>query len=131
MKNFQRAYLRSVPRLNVYTVFVYTVVNIQPNSKLHPPPKFSTSTPGLKYARINRKCANKMHHINFDERLQMREKSLIKVCSKAIKRPLHYVKFLNFSGRACSRTPYRAAFSSICFKFALPEKYTLTKDVTI
>ena len=44
MKQFQKAYLRPFPGLNVLT-FLY-LVDIQPNSNLHPPPpKLSGSAP--------------------------------------------------------------------------------------
>ena len=38
--------------------------------------------------------------------------------------------FKNFPGEHAPGPP-RAVFSSICFKFSLPEKHTIIKDVTI
>ena len=40
-ESFQKAYLRPVPGLNIITSLY--LVNILPNSNLHPPPKFSGS----------------------------------------------------------------------------------------
>ena len=49
MKHFKKAYLRPFLGLNVRTSLC--LANIQPNSKLHPPPsKLSGSAPGDKYS---------------------------------------------------------------------------------